>query len=78
MYGRDPDTGYYETEEGYMAEDRRLEAEERDREDRFEAKAEEMLANQWAGTDYRALAIGMIYASHDIGMVPIPEKKEAA
>lgn len=64
MFFPDSDTGYCESEADLSAQVHE-EAEEAE----FRAEYE---------PDYRALAIGMIYASHDIGMVPIPEKKEAA
>ena len=56
-------TGYYEDERDFREEDARLEAAEAKREARFEAQAEEMLANMWDGfampDDYRAIALGM-------------------
>jgi hypothetical protein len=48
---RDPETGYYEDECSFYAHDREMELKEQEREDRFEAQAEEMLATLWVGEE---------------------------
>jgi hypothetical protein len=45
----DSDTGYYDTEEAVFAHDRELELAAQEREDRFEAQAEEMHERLWEG-----------------------------
>ena len=45
----DSDTGYCDTERGYLDEETRLEAQLADEEDRFEYEAQEMQATLWAG-----------------------------
>jgi hypothetical protein len=45
----DSDTGYYDTEEAFFAHDRDLELAAQEREDRFEAQAEEMHERLWEG-----------------------------
>src|ERR1022692_4567674 len=45
----DSDTGYYEDEYSFFAHDRELELIELEREQRFEAQAEEMHERLWAG-----------------------------
>ena len=48
-YFPDSNTGYYDDERSFYDHDRELELAAQNREDRFEAEAEEMLERLWDG-----------------------------